>query len=247
MKLIKINKAQSRRLFEAYMTGFSFHELSSLSNDAQAQYDYCCKWLGEPVGNGSSRCIFTLNDDIVLKLAYGDLARAGIEQNKRECNIYERFKTPLLVRIFDHDENFTYIICENVLPISDEDFEMYLGYPYTSIYKQNSTLRRDRTIGFDKYFKNLKGADDGNLICVYDILTYIEQKYLYKFGCYSEELENAINSNAWFKALRSFIKRARVYDFASKDNYGLVKRNGKPMIVLLDSGFTTRIWKKYYK
>lgn len=69
MKVIFINESQKKRLFEAYDGEFSFSELDRLN--LNGMYDYCLKHLGEPCGSGSSRLVFMLSDNIVLKLAFG--------------------------------------------------------------------------------------------------------------------------------------------------------------------------------
>ena len=46
--------------------------------------------------------------------------------------------------------------------------------------------------------------------------------------------------------MQRFVKQTHVRDIAAIDNYGIVHRNGKDMIVMIDSGLTTEIYKKYY-
>ena len=45
---------------------------------------YCREMLGEPIGNGSSRIVFQIDDETVLKLAKNN---AGIAQNMEEIKI----------------------------------------------------------------------------------------------------------------------------------------------------------------
>ena len=96
MKLIKINESQHRRLFEGYQESFSFDDLSVLGDgmfngedNSVPQMAYCRKHLGEPDSMGSSRAVFTLSDNYVLKLAYGKKYLAGIEQNEAEYKLFQ--------------------------------------------------------------------------------------------------------------------------------------------------------------
>lgn len=84
-------------IHEAMEAGFSVQDLKNeLTNDLQGVkdqaeyrvkinhflkggYDYCVKMLGEPIGNGSSRAVFQIDDTRVLKLATNI---KGVAQNK---------------------------------------------------------------------------------------------------------------------------------------------------------------------
>ena len=114
MKKIIINESQKRRIFEAYREGFSFDELTAIADKAPAennssipQMNYCIKWLGDPVSRGSSRCVFTLSDNMILKLAFGNKYKAGRDQNRMEYELFESTKSPLLARVYDCDKNYT--------------------------------------------------------------------------------------------------------------------------------------------
>ena len=261
MKTIKINESQKRRLFEAYSNGFSFENLTMIgvgfgNNDgSENQYKYCCRYLGEPDNFGSSRCVFTLDDNTVLKLAYGK-RDAGIAQNKREYNLSLRSKSPLFARIYGHDSRFTYLVAEAVLPARPEDFEKILGLPFDNRFKQNSvkiidpTHGGDTDVGFNKYFDNIKDPYEYGSVCVLGLLDYITQKYILKktnldkFIC--GYYDNIIKESDFLTNLVKAVNRSKVCDIKKINNYGIVNRNGKEELILLDSGFTKDIHKQYY-
>lgn len=260
MKVIKINESQKNRLFEAYQDGFSFKELSMIGNSAfsdednsKASYAYCVKWLGEPPFHGSSRAVFTLSDNLVLKLAYGNYF-AGIEQNRVEYDLYEKIDSPLLTRILYHDENFTYLVCENALEARSEDFEKLLGLPFWSRYHQNSPqepnklVGGDYDIGFGEYFDDLKDYDEYERVYnVYNIVVYMEDAYSQDGGSYDLRMEKMINSNSWLKELRELYIKTNMTDLSQIENFGVVNRDGNPMIVVLDSGFNYDVYLKFYR
>jgi hypothetical protein len=268
MKVIKINESQKKRLFEAYREGFSLKELSALGNNGWgAQYDYCIKWLGEPDNRGSSRCVFTLSDNIILKLAVGDKYKAGIAQNKQEYEMYETWDSPLLVRIYNADKNYTFLVSENVIPAKDIDFEKILGIPFygTSHQKSlkmpaivgsetqnyNGKRKSDYTVGYDKYFDGDKKWHEtyyyGNRMeSLYKVLCYIEANYVLDEGYYDKVYEDIINNSEWLSKFRDFVMYTEISDFCQIENFGIVNRDGNPTLVILDSGLNLNIWDKYY-
>ena len=238
MKFIKINESQKNRLFEAYREGFSLENLSMMADtafamgedDSNGQMRYCTHWLGYPDNMGSSRAVYTLSDSLVLKLAYGNKYDAGIEQNRVEFEVYQKFDTPLLPKILYHDKNFTFLVCENVVTAKLEDFEQYLGLPFYSYYSQNSKKwtdaaspnKGDLEIGYNKYFHNIRKpferADDSNL-SVRNIIFYLESTYSLDEGGYNRVIEDIIKSNPWLKSLKELMRKTSMidlsYDFSS--------------------------------
>ena len=269
-KIIKINESQRKRLFEAYRDGFSFKVLSMLGNEAFSrlnnstrQYDYCVKWLGEPDGIGSSRCVFMLSDNIILKLAYGTYYDAGKAQNKLEYDTYMKCKSPLLPKVYDYDkDNFSYIICENVIAADVVDFEKFLGLPFYDTYYQNSIKRTDKdsknggdfNVGYNKYFDNIRGIGEkyyndktaGEKASISAILSYIEGTYGVGDEYYEEMYESLINKSEWLMELKELVKKTKMTDFCTVENFGIVNRNGKPHLVVLDCGLNMDVWEKYY-
>ena len=261
MKFIKINESQRKRLFEAYQEGFSFEDLTMIGDSAFADEDnvtaqmaYCTKWLGRPDSKGSSRAVFTLNDNMVLKLAYGEWHNAGIAQNKQEYEVFQQVDSPLLTRIFYHDKNFSYIVSESVLPCYKEDFEKILGIPFYHAYVQNSTQtldtfsknKSDKEIGFNKYFDNLKKPFESSELSMTDIFMYIECNYVLDEPYNSIKVENAINNSQWLKDFVKLVIDTHMSDFCQIENFGIVNRDGNPTIVVLDSGLNLDVWEKNY-
>lgn len=262
MKIVKINESQRRRLFEAYTEGFSFENLSIMGagfgdNDgSDNQYKYCCHYLGEPVGKGTSRVIFTLGDNTVLKLAYGK-RDAGIAQNRNERWLFEKTKSPILARVYASDEDgFTWLVSESVLPARPEDFEKVFGIPYTSEYKQKSIpMKRgfddnkgDIDIGFDKYFDNIKyyGELREDEVNIRNIFGYMTDKIIKKRGYFNPRLTEVIRNSEWLKELGNLMSKTEICDVVNMNNYGIVNREGKEQIVILDSGFNLNVGAKYY-
>lgn len=263
MKTIKINESQRKRLFEAYSEGFSFENLTIIGkgqfageDHSKEQYEYCRKYLGEPDSKGTSRAVFTLSDNTVLKLAYGK-AEAGKAQNHYEEFISHKANSPLLVRVYAADQmNYTWLVSEAVLPAREEDFEKILGLPFYDIYRQNSVQMRkssdprkgDLNIGFNKYFDNIKapGEERSDGMSVEKVLKFISRSYVQGFR-YPDPFSVAVIMNSdWFKELIRLVESGGVADITKMDNYGIVNREGKEQLVLLDCGATMDILKQFY-
>lgn len=146
-------------IHEAMEAGFSVQDLkNTLMNDLQVVkdhaeyrvkinhflkggYDYCVKMLGEPIGKGSSRAVFQIDDTRVLKLATNI---KGVAQNKAEVMVYQQapYKTFMPIIYNDSDmENYFYVISEYVLPANEEDFKKVVGIPF---YRLESLISNNK-------------------------------------------------------------------------------------------------------
>ena len=65
---IRITEEQHNKLFEAAMEGFRLDAIVSARSFAN-RLAYCKQMLGTPIGNGSSRIVFQIDDETCLKLA----------------------------------------------------------------------------------------------------------------------------------------------------------------------------------
>jgi hypothetical protein len=241
MKLIRINESQRKRLFEAYTDGFSFEYLSVIGrgqfadgNEYEKQYEYCEKYLGKPLYMGSSRIVFQLDDNFVLKLA---MNYEGLTQNEEEIQAFEKIKSKLLTRIIYYDDYSSFIVSEQVLPSAPEDFEQILGLPYYNEYVQQSTIEKapsryngDKVIGFDKYFNNIIPRGTKGIPCAYNILRYIQYSHNHRM-----DYDEIIKNNWWFSEIKRLVKDYNIHDLYI-NNFGIAYRNNEPTLVILDSG-----------
>ena len=138
-------------IHEAMEAGFSVQDLNNaLTNDMQGVkdssdykdkinhffengYKYCVKMLGEPIGKGSARFVFQIDDTRVLKLATN---MKGVAQNKSEVMVYQQAPNKTFMPIVYNDsdmENYFYVISEYVLPAEYEDFKKVVGIPFYSL------------------------------------------------------------------------------------------------------------------
>lgn len=125
MSVFKLTESQYRRLFEATDGQFDASKLSEIHSFAE-RVRYCREHLGEPVGNGSARMVFQIDDSKCVKLAKN---QKGIAQNEVEDDRFKQ-RFDIFPKIYDSDDNGLWIECEYVLPARTSDFKNCLGFTF---------------------------------------------------------------------------------------------------------------------
>ncbi len=219
MVKIHINKIQESKLIsEAKSEMFSFEILKSIPSFSK-RIKYCNQYLGFSVGGGSSRRVFQLDDNKVLKLA---INAKGIAQNEQEFNFSKENFVDITPNVFDDlsdTENYTFITSEYVLPARKTDFQKVLN------------------ISFEKFVLLIRTVNSW-----YDYRNRLFNKLS------DEEIteleENSDNINEFVNYVSNY--QPPIGDMTRCANYGLTMRNGNPYIVLLDSGLSDEIYSKFY-
>lgn len=194
-------------LREFMQQGFSLAKLNSLESlDAIRQY--CCQYLGEPIGEGSDRVTFEIGDGEVIKIARSDRA---IQQNMQEYTNYKNISTKnpqmsnMFPKVFLIDKRGRWMTCERVLKLDKVDCD------------------------------NIIGMSRWDLL---DVIDYIEGRFNYTDSVeINPKFEYLIKHNQWFQNIYNYIRMTynHITDL-SLNNFGIALRNKKPFIVILDSG-----------
>lgn len=222
-KTIVITEGQKRVLIREALADMNnldnfLNELTNISS-FKGRYQYCIQNLGQPQGRGSSRVVFQLDDNKILKLA---LNRKGFAQNHEEYCGYAN-NLGLTPEMFNIGENDEYIVSEFVLPAKKQDFKQCLGITFEDFQKfiWTSCAVRDGKNGKYTWYNQLP-----------------EEKYV-------ELLEN----NDFLSQIDTYIRDTDtpVGDLTRVVNYGLAMRDGQPTIVLLDAGLSSDVWNSYYR
>lgn len=222
MKIL-INEKQERLLHKCFLKeamgeNFSFEELKSIGS-FKGRYEYCVRTLGPTQGRGSSRVVFQLSDDKVLKLA---LNQKGIAQNEAECDwgVQSYDVVPEIFKESDTD-NYYFLVSEYVLPATEEDFEQIFDFDFTTFCQC--------LVAFWK--------------------CYNPQGRCYISPMDNQSLEVLLNDsddlNSFYNYMADY--RVPIGDVIRIQNYGMTNRSGQPQIVLLDSGLNDDVWNKHYK
>lgn len=112
-------------LNEAAMEGFSTEQLKTL-NSFQKRKKYCDNMLGSPIGKGSARIVYQIDDEKVLKLAFNS---KGVAQNEAEAD-WNAQNYGVVPTLYDVDDDYMYIISEYVIPAKKQDFKEILGMSF---------------------------------------------------------------------------------------------------------------------
>lgn len=224
-KRIRITESQlqeyilnKKRLNEAMDNEFSLDVLKSLPSFNQ-RLKYCRQHLGNPIGKGSSRIVFQISDEKVLKLAMNE---KGIAQNEVEAD-WGAQQYGVVPKLYDVDNNNLFIVVEYVLPAKKQDFPVCIG------------------IKFEKFIDFVKK--------VYLMYASNRDRRVVYSNMSDNEFENLVDNNEWLDSFYRYMSDFGVpySDLTVMRNYGLCERNGEPEIVLLDSGLTDAIWDEFYK
>lgn len=206
-------KKHKKALYEAMMDGFSFDKLRGQSFVNKIKY--CKQMFGGQIGGGSSRIVFQIDDNWVLKLARNN---KGIAQNQEEYRIAsDLYGTPLSTKVDEKrsdTENYEWIVSEYVLPAKQQDFKQCYGVEWKDVVSFIEDLARGgQKEGefFDKYSENEDACD---------LLNDLHDYYANYNGA--------------------------IGDAERICNWGLSNRNGYPELVLLDTGASMDVIRKYY-
>lgn len=179
--------------------------------------------LGPSFGSGSSRIIFEIDDEKVLKLAKN---KKGVAQNEFEEQT-SRYGS-MVVHVFDCDDNYMWLVEENCVPAKEEDFERLIGLPFETYcdlirFYYNRYCRNGRqtylftmtTDEADALVDRLYNEDDDGFVPrIFNLMG----DYQLPFG-----------------------------DLTRISTYGMVMRDGSPELVVIDSGLSEEILNTYYR
>ena len=220
MKNILIREQQFNRLFilnEAADDGFNPKMIDRISS-FRGRLNYCKEHLGRPIGTGSSRAVFQIDDEKILKLAINP---RGITQNKAED---ERFIQTygITTEVVDSNSDGLWIISEFAIPANKKDFQVCLGITYDEYCEFVKKSAR-------RYLPNGRRP--------YSEMSDERYEYLLENNEWLLQLDSYMAD----------YKIKGWADLTVFRNIGMVKRNGEPTIVILDYGFNNDSVDEYKK
>lgn len=213
-------------LDEDYPSNFDMEKFKSLKrfNDRVA---YCDENLKRISGQGSSRIVYKIDNEKVLKLAKNE---AGIAQNKTEIKWGKDSNyTSILAHTFDNHPDGFWVEMELAKPINSEIFNSLLGYKLEQL-----------CLFLKWYYFTSKGFDS-------------KAELFNRMLVNADEEENSLTKDDFMRdkfasSLTKFISDIQTGsgDFCMYDTYGVVKRNGRNQVVIIDFGITEEIYRTYY-
>lgn len=222
----------------AYPSAFSFEELKNCRTYA-AKKRYLENHL-EKLGTGSSRIVFRVDDEKVIKLAKNP---KGLAQNEEEISKGD-WDVDIFAEVFDSDQDNFWIEMELARKPKKSDVKRIYGVPFSiiedfmvKVYKQaGSDGYKYKFLGyenhnFENFWNDFWEWDDGNPTShfkITDKLGYFLKsiyEYMANYGLYFPDFSD-------MRVLR---------------NWGIVERNGEEEMVLIDMGLTEEIYNNFYR
>ena len=238
-KTVIITEAQKRQLQEV-MSGKTnsnfFNELESYAS--VGNFDVCRKlctnFFDIPLGVGSSRVVYQIDDEKILKLA---ISEKGIAQNKTEVETYNRTKMykDIFPTVFSWSKNYVYVISEYVIPVDTLSDIKHDGQEVDDLYQCLGVKKNT----LDFITNVIRNCINGNSIDWDETDKYTKG--------FRQWLEQFMTKNKNFELLMCYmIENPELSNesFASQ-NLGMAKRNGKPWIVILDNGWDGEVAELY--
>ena len=195
--------------------------------------NYCESCNLYKLGEGIGRVVYQIDDERVIKIQKP--TNSTSKQNEKEVQAFRKCDNKMkefVPYIYDWDKNNVYpiwIIAEQVLTATYADFQKILGFDFGS-YTSSADIEQMKQDLQDhsKY--------DGKTVTKYsfNLMEFLE--------CYAEnDLElyyDQIKHNPWLNELYTLLQRDIVayWELENIENWGLVKRNGQPKLIILDIG-----------
>jgi hypothetical protein len=201
-----------------YPEGFELEHFANLPN-YRDRVKYCNSTLTRIKG-GSSRTVYKIDKDKVLKLAHNS---KGIAQNDEEADDYYQQHHTNVAKVFDADkENGQWIVSEYAEPLHQSRFESIVGIPFKE-YAQFLNYHA-RNVSDEK-----KIRDEAKNYATPEIISKCE-------------------SSDWVQDVIVLCRETNKYilDLAKLDAYGLVRRGGKDVVVVVDYGLNNPVAKEKY-
>lgn len=244
-KTVIITETQKLALSEA-MSGklrtdfFSELETYASVNDFADCMKLCVQYFGKDYKHGSSRVVFEVDDNVVLKLAWDE---RGISQNRTEVESYNKtvkYKQ-IFPTIFSYSKNYVYILVENVIPIAQLNVTSTAeGLPPTDIEECLGVTPQE----FEKIMSVVESCQSYNSLYVdrlAELTMYGGKVNLLEF------IKMHMQQNANFNLLMNYLfdNPELSKEGFCIENIGMTERNGKPWIVILDNGWDGNTAEKY--
>jgi len=212
MNLIEIIKEEVEKVLdEDYPSSFDMEHFKTLKSFNQ-RIKYCEEHLTR-INSGSSRIVYVIDDEKVLKLAKNVKGLAQNEEEISQGNDWYLKDLGIVANIFDHHEENLWVEMELATKMSKPDFKRIVGITF---------------VVYVDYLQNYHSKD--------------RKKY-------SEEIEEFMWENEFTNSMLDYIGSYSipVGDLIRTSTYGIVLRNGKETIVMIDYGLSDDVFNTHYK
>ena len=201
---------------EEYPESWNIEDFKKLTS-FNARVKYCEEKLRR-ISSGSSRIVYKIDDQKVLKLAKN---KKGIAQNNQEITWgSDWYYGEILANIFDYDENDLWVEMELARKVTPKKFEEIIGVPLRE-YEYYMTMKINEYQGKQTYrYFNL----DPKYVEILDKNEFV-----------SKLIDFIISSDS------------SLGDYGRLTSFGVVNRDGVDTLVVIDYGLNNEVYDTYYK
>lgn len=200
---------------EDYPSSWNIEEFKKLKsfND---RIKYCDTHL-KKIASGSSRIVYMIDDEKVLKLAKN---KKGLAQNEVEIEYGGYYDiSNIVAKVFESDENNLWVEMELARKVTPNIFKSVVGVDFKT-YSDAMTYH---------YYTNIKPSK----------YSYTQRK--------PENMDELWDNEFIYSMLDFMGSYdIPVGDLVRLSTYGLVKRDGQDSIVMIDYGLTHDVYASYY-
>jgi mRNA-degrading endonuclease RelE of RelBE toxin-antitoxin system len=220
MNIINLIKEEYNNILdEDYPSSFDMDYFKKITS-FNKRIEYCEEQL-QRISSGSSRIVYKIDDEKVLKLARNKkgLAQNEVEISQGNDNYLE--KSGILAKVFDSDENDLWVEMEFAEKMKVSDFKRIIGIDFIFFgeFIENYYISLDQRRSRNKIIKK-----------------------------YSDEINDMMWENEFVSGILDYIGNYDVVvgDLKKLSTYGIVKRNSEDTVVIIDFGLTGDVYDNYY-
>ena len=217
---MKILEIYNELIDEDYPSSWNIETFNSLMSFAQ-RIKYCEERL-QRISSGSSRIVYKVDDEKVLKLAKN---KKGLAQNELEAE-YSRYNdlSDILARTFDSADDNTWVEMELARKVTPAVFKQVTGFNWEDFKKAMEK----------QYYRTNPEKDRWGIA---------DKKVI------PDELDQQMWEDEFVYPMLNLMANydIPVGDLLRTSSYGVVKRDGQDAIVLIDYGLNNEVYDSYYK
>ena len=225
IKLSELEKIITESVMKemAYPTGFNMKTLISLPSYAK-RLQYCNRFLTK-IGSGSSRVVFSVDNEKVLKVAKN---KKGVAQNQEEMQDWRQSYYGCFAKVYDASEDGIFLEMQAARRAKNSDFKRITGYGFDVMcawiqYTASLYMPANRPSYRDKKFDELFETPE------------------WQEGLENYNLFSAVHAYLCDTCTESY------GDFTRLSSWGVVSENGEEELVIIDFGLTDDVYDKHYK
>jgi hypothetical protein len=203
-------------LEEEYPASFNMEEFKKITS-FKKRLQYCNEHL-QRLSSGSSRAVYKIDEEKVLKLAMNN---KGLAQNEEEIKLSGYYDLKgVVANVFDYEPNNLWLEMELAEKLTASDFKRITGFSF-----------KDYAASIHNYYN----------------FTLNNSKYSIRYDV-DKEVSDKMWDEDFISSVLHFIGDygVPVGDFGRLSSYGVVKNKGKDAVVIIDYGLSEEIHKKHY-